>query len=296
MAVELPHAWSVESLAVDVSQNIGTKVVPIVKARFHAVLRLTEDTFVVGHKEGDVVFLKHVFSKGKECDLFGVATSTLKAQTWQTQFRFENDPFRDARQALANYRGRTIIVGSREENDYRNEIHDEEQAAEAARRAAAEEERQRIIRILSDKRSFPCEQKSILWTGRKYLCRIQFTSFEPQAGEVTAVNRWVDSKTGSLKPSNSVKGRLSGNQLMLTEEVVGDERGKDYSISCPGDMAWKNSRQQSAWREFDFVHNQVQRAIEPHIHLTAMLKGWGDISNLLSECTRKCKLQMLRYF
>jgi hypothetical protein len=64
----------------------------------------------------------------------------------------------------------------------------------------------------------------------------------------------------------------------------------------PGDISWKNDRPQSAWREFNFVFNQIKRAIEPYLSFGDMFISWNDISKLLSERPRKRKSQLLQYY
>jgi hypothetical protein len=61
-------------------------------------------------------------------------------------------------------------------------------------------------------------------------------------------------------------------------------------------MSWKNNRPQSAWREFNFVYHQLQRAIEPRLALEDMITDWGDISKMLSECPRKRKTQISKHY
>ena len=64
----------------------------------------------------------------------------------------------------------------------------------------------------------------------------------------------------------------------------------------PGDISWKNNQPQSVWREFNFVCNQVKRAIEPHLALDDMITGWKDISKFLAERHRCRNSQLSRYF
>lgn len=45
----------------------------------------------------------------------------------------------------------------------------------------------------------------------------------------------------------------------------------------PGDTTWKKSRTKSHWREFDFMFNQVKRAIEPALSLYVVIDRWRDL-------------------
>lgn len=63
----------------------------------------------------------------------------------------------------------------------------------------------------------------------------------------------------------------------------------------PGGMPWNNRRHHSAWREFNFVFNQIKRAIEPQLSFQEMFESWNDISKSLSECHRNRKYQLSKY-
>ena len=64
----------------------------------------------------------------------------------------------------------------------------------------------------------------------------------------------------------------------------------------PGGTNWGQQRPRSAWREFAFVWNQVRRAIEPAVSLSATLADWPAISEELSENPRKRRPQLTSYF
>lgn len=58
-------------------------------------------------------------------------------------------------------------------------------------------------------------------------------------------------------------------------------------------MIWKKSqRVQSHWREFNYMFNQVQRAIEPFLSLQSTVENWKDIIYGLAEAPRKRKQQL----
>ena len=64
----------------------------------------------------------------------------------------------------------------------------------------------------------------------------------------------------------------------------------------PGDISWKNTQPQSAWREFNFAFNQVKRAIEPQLPLEDMISNWNGIAKLLAERPRTRNHQLSQYF
>ncbi len=58
-------------------------------------------------------------------------------------------------------------------------------------------------------------------------------------------------------------------------------------------MTWKISRTQSHWREFNYMLNQIKRAIEPVIPLLSVIAKWRGIARELAEAPRKRKGQMV---
>ena len=68
------------------------------------------------------------------------------------------------------------------------------------------------------------------------------------------------------------------------------------AIFPPGDIAWRNAKPHSAWREFKFVLNQVTRIIEPNMTLVEMLTNWNALSESLAESPRARTSQLSDYF
>ena len=64
----------------------------------------------------------------------------------------------------------------------------------------------------------------------------------------------------------------------------------------PGDTGWRRRRPHSPWREFRFVLNEVQRAIEPPCGLARTIAQWNDISRDLAEPPRRRRPQRDTYF
>ena len=54
----------------------------------------------------------------------------------------------------------------------------------------------------------------------------------------------------------------------------------------PEDTEWRKRRPHSAWRDFQFAFNQVQRTIEPAYPLAWMLAEWNAISEALADAPR----------
>lgn len=60
----------------------------------------------------------------------------------------------------------------------------------------------------------------------------------------------------------------------------------------PGDTTWKDSRIKSNWREFNFMFNQIKRAIEPDLSMHLVFNNWQAIASGLAESPRKRKGQI----
>lgn len=228
LAVDLPHPWQITSLDVEASENVGTKVEPVVKSRFKAKLKLVESTYFVDSNESAAVLLRPVLQAGDERELYGVATSVMKAGAWQTAFDFENDPLRDSGEPRTKFTGRTVVLGTDEETNYRTEIEERQRQQEAEARAGRERNRAIIISALTGGQVLPGEMTS---DNSPFHCRLQFTSFDRATGEAVGQNRWVNSKTGELKPPNSVHALLTDDTLQATEQVKGSETGDDFTMT-----------------------------------------------------------------
>ena len=63
----------------------------------------------------------------------------------------------------------------------------------------------------------------------------------------------------------------------------------------PGDTTWGRKRPRSAWRDFQFMLNQVKRSIEPSLSLSETFSQWNTISEQLADSPRKRKRQLARY-
>ena len=59
----------------------------------------------------------------------------------------------------------------------------------------------------------------------------------------------------------------------------------------PGDITWSRRRPPSAWRDFQFMLNQVKRSIEPSLSLSQTFSQWNTI--LRTACRRTPEAQAL---
>lgn len=251
LALRLPHQLEMGSFSVEASENIGTKVEPLIKSRFKAEVRLKEDTFERDHQEGEVAFLRPAAKKGERRELYGIASAVQKAGSWQIIFDFENSRlFDDAGNPLGSFTGRVIVIGSSEEKDFRKEQAEAAKQAELAAKAVVQARLDVITAALTSGRVYAGEQKTGTNSMTPTILRFQvrFLSFDKASGRVTAENRWFDSKTGALKAPNHVEGLLVGDSLRLTERVRNGENGQDFSISYSFALAATGDRLDGKWR------------------------------------------------
>jgi hypothetical protein len=79
------------NFSVEAMQNMGTKVDPEWRARFHARLEVTSDTFDEDGQASadDVVFVRPMKRKGDTIEVFGKSTSRLQAGMWRTSIELD---------------------------------------------------------------------------------------------------------------------------------------------------------------------------------------------------------------
>jgi hypothetical protein len=157
-AVQIPAFIELSSFDVEASENVGSKVEPLYKARFKATVKLKTKTFEIARQENGVIFIRPVADVGETKEIYGRAEAHLSAGNWIMSFRQENDPI----PAMGRPRdfftgGNVIVVGTAEESEYKTQQDQKRAAAEVeaekalrARQAeearvAAEREQQRMI-------------------------------------------------------------------------------------------------------------------------------------------------------
>jgi hypothetical protein len=52
-------------------------------------------------------------------------------------------------------------------------------------------------------------------------------------------------------------------------------------------MTWRQRRNQSRWREFEFMLHQVRRAVDPRLPFQKVMEQWPKICRRLAEAPRK---------
>jgi hypothetical protein len=123
---QLPSQWEISSLEIKERENTGNKVEPNVSARFQAVAKLKEDTFIDSGKldsvdsdlQQEVTFVSKSENKGKTVDLYGTSNSRLVSEKWQTNFQFTSNPTTSAGSPRTSFGDRTILKDSKEQEEF----------------------------------------------------------------------------------------------------------------------------------------------------------------------------------
>jgi hypothetical protein len=121
LATDLPAYVKLNSVQIEVSENVGDRIEPVFKTRFRGTLVLTADTFMQSSVDDGVVILVRKVEKGAARELYGLALSKLSAGSWKTQFSFDNNPIANLGRPRDFFPGRVIVRGSSDEVAFREE-------------------------------------------------------------------------------------------------------------------------------------------------------------------------------
>ena len=116
LILELPGHIVIDSIEIEVSQNVGSEVEPIVNSRFKAEMSVTEALYkVVRHLDNRKV-LEEVVPKGQILIAFGVANSKLEMDKWKVKFEKLSIKPRISGEPISNWLENEIVIkGSDEE-------------------------------------------------------------------------------------------------------------------------------------------------------------------------------------
>jgi hypothetical protein len=236
---QLPPFWEVTTFEIKEEQNTGTQVEPSINTRFHAVARLKEDTFSDAGKinsvelarQQGVTFVRPSEKQGKTVDLFGISTSHLVSEEWKAVFRFNENPTLNLGTPRSSFGSRTIIVDSKEEQDFVAEV-----------RTQIEAEKQNLIsKVANGETLIGIETES----SGTYPFKLHFSSFNKATGRWSGEIEWT-----TLQAIHKVEGTLSDITLTFKEvEFIKKGNavlGADYSVSL--DPQSKGKRLVGEWR------------------------------------------------
>lgn len=143
IARQVPALWRIDSLTVEPASATVKDSDARATARVAARLVLASPTYVVDSRDGPVTFLQPVADSGLEKTLNATARATRIASGWAVKVEPQNAEILDGiGKPAAELPGRTVVVGSVEARDLREQIGRDAQrrlADEAARRKREEE-------------------------------------------------------------------------------------------------------------------------------------------------------------
>lgn len=147
-SLKLPAYWEVTSLNIEVSENVGTKVEPVIQSRFIADIELTTNTYKYAEKLEDATIISQIANEGLEKKVYGISTSRKKAGSWKINFKFENNPITNLGKPKDFFEGNKVIVeGSSEEEALKEAIAKRKSEEERLRREKEEKRRAEKERI-----------------------------------------------------------------------------------------------------------------------------------------------------
>lgn len=145
LSFEIPGEWRVDDLTVEISQNNGSAVEPLIKSRFRADVKLFDDTYIPVANVQGVAILSPQLRKNEIKTIYGISTATLYMGSWKISFELQGQPFANAGKPRGAYPGRTLIGGSEEHRAFVKELE-----AERAR-IVEEQNAERLARIASER-------------------------------------------------------------------------------------------------------------------------------------------------
>lgn len=211
--------------------------------------KLKSATFCLNAPAGpNTKFIKKKTSEGEKIKLYGLSVSEQYADTWKTEFKYEENPFRRLGVPRRGFRERTVVKGSSEKEKYKQEL---EQATQTFRANTAST-------------LFAQEHKGYLRQGwSRYPFSLNFTSYDKKSGNLEGI---VSFERGFLRPYKVVKriqGKFSNSKINFTTTgfVSGKEQdnwglGTEYFI----DMNEQFPRQESlvgSWKHPSKINGET---------------------------------------
>ena len=115
IADALPAYWSLHGSLVTGPVNYGTAVEPEFVWRFETVITPKEPLYVQEGTRANVVLLQPTLKPGDDERIYGLVGATFHAGNWRLQVAPENKPYENRGQPASYFPGRTVVIGSAEE-------------------------------------------------------------------------------------------------------------------------------------------------------------------------------------
>ena len=119
----LPGYWTVQSLQLTGPVDYGNAIDPDWRWRFEATLTPKEPLYVNAGDFDGVVLLEPTLNSESQETLYGTVRATFRAGRWNTEVSLENRPFDGRGLPGSFFAGRTVVVGSEEEQAVRDDAH-----------------------------------------------------------------------------------------------------------------------------------------------------------------------------
>lgn len=217
---KLPDYSKVLSFQIEKSENLGTETEPKIQARFKADITINEDLFKVAKtKDFELIrhpladkaeFISKVTSEGETFKLYGLSVSEQYAENWKTDFKFEENPFRDRGVPRWQYLKRTVVVGSEEENKYKKELEKE----------TIKYREDTTLTLFSKKHDGYLKQG---WN--KHPFTLDFTAYDEESGNLEGTISYKGFFGRRVAIVKKIKGKLSNSKINFT--TTGFVSGED---------------------------------------------------------------------
>lgn len=219
---QFPSHWEINSLEIKERENTGTKVQPNIVARFHAKLKLKEDTFfedsklneINADRQQGVTFISKAEVKGKIVDVYGVSNSRLVAEKWQTDFRFDTNPTENMGSTRTSFSEKTVLKDSKEQEEFVAQVKKE-----------IEDDKVNLKKAIASRRIFSGERLGTEGAARYF--KLSFNSFDESSGIFSGEMNYPDGNfivgvEGKLSESNlsfESKKVIKGDNVTLQDSV-----------------------------------------------------------------------------
>lgn len=255
---EIPGEWRVEDFTVEVSQNVGSAVEPLIKSRFRSTVKLTADTFIPVTNIQGAVILSPQLKRDETRVVYGISSAVLNQGAWKISFEVQGQPFANAGKPRGAYPGRTLIGGSDEHRAYAEELEAERRKKieqQNASRRATEEKRLAKEKAYQERSEAHFGSVETIFTSGTTLAgawsepgysrrqvtpfQVSFTNYSPtdgafkgqaawQSGAILTIEGFVKERTIRFSETgwvNNPKGKgnnfMGGEGKILNNRIVG---------------------------------------------------------------------------
>ena len=188
----LPVFLELTSFNLVASENVGSKVEPVYKSRFNAIIKIRQDTFGAEKLFKGVAIIKRVKKAGEKITVYGISTSTLSEGKWKTKFRLERNYFDEIGMTVGSFKkSRIIVKGTPEEEAYYKEL---EKKEEEKRKARIRELKKKVISMIENKNKINGQIYLTDYfkgsTGPSFV--LVFESYNPKTGTFKGTMTWLN--------------------------------------------------------------------------------------------------------